>query len=165
MAVDMLAPALPALRVTDLETGETLELSASCSTEDAYHNLLNLRAFQRAMAAIGDRWEAAIAADMAERGATERWVGNVLYSFKPGSEWVVDPDGMVEALRELVEAGDLPEAEFGRAVSYPPVAAKINNTVLNQLGKLGTRVAEAIEAHRRRIETAPKLVAKRQVQA
>lgn len=162
---DYQAPAVPAvspLRITSLETGESLDLTIDCPVEDAYHRLLNLRAFQKALALIGDAWELAIAADMQERGATERNVDGVLYRYAPGQEWVVDAEGMIVALRDLVEAGEITDAEFGDIVNYPdPPAPTVHNGRLNALLKRGSRVAEAINKHRRQVPTGAKLTVKR----
>lgn len=150
------------LRITSLDTGESLDLTLDCPVEDAYHRLLNLRAFQKALALIGDAWETAIAADMQERGATERNVDGILYEYKPGQSWVVDPEGMIDALRDLVEAGEITDAEFGDIVTYPPTPApSVHNGKLNGLLKRGARVAEAIGKHRQQVPTGAKLVVKR----
>lgn len=154
--------ALEPLEIVNAATGEKVVLHADVSPEEAYHLAVNVKTMAAMLSAYARRCEELIASDMEERGATERLVDNVVYEYKPGSEWVCDDVKLVGALDQLAEEGVISAEERNAAIIWPPAPLpKVHNGKLNALLKRGARVEELVGPYRRQMPTAPKLAIKK----
>ena len=138
-----LADALPALsydRAVDLMP----------VLEDAARRIARLREFTVSV----------IEADCAANGRSEVRIGGAVYTYRPGTAYVVDdPAGLHAALVGLIGTDGMTGDDVNgatRRVEPPPVYAQHNGR-LNGLAKLGGSVAATIARYRRTVATPARL--------
>lgn len=122
------------------------------TVEEAYRVAVNVTPAARALYRLRDHLQRWIAEDMYSRDATERVVDGVRYTFQSEGDWsVADDSGFMNALGDLLDAGELTQAEFQNLYECRMVPqVKWDHRKLTSLLKRGEKVRSVIESHRRK---------------
>ncbi len=147
------------LRVGD----QVVMVGGEVSVEQAYPTRMQVRVLQRFLADYAAWLESIIAADMEERGATERVVDGQTYEFKGEPQWVYDALALMQALTKLEGDGVITSDEYQDVVKCEPQPDKItiHQGKLNSLCKRrGTPVSEVVNRYRTQLVRPPTLKVK-----